>query len=149
MFKGTDGYQGSSPRMRGAPGDRMPVLRLLRIIPADAGSTVWDLMNWTVTWDHPRGCGEHSSEISWPSSFGGSSPRMRGAHTTLTSSHLGIRIIPADAGSTPRLPVPAVEIRDHPRGCGEHVEGFGSVLGQVGSSPRMRGARSAINNARQ
>ena len=52
--------------------------------------------------------------------FGGSSPRMRGAHNWLELTTPYKRIIPADAGSTPPLAVSACAFWDHPRGCGEH-----------------------------
>ena len=71
---------GSSPRMRGAlravqaqPGD-------VGIIPADAGSTTCRRLRMPVTWDHPRGCGEHVSSYAYWAATLGSSPRMRGAH---------------------------------------------------------------------
>ena len=73
--------------------------------------------------------------------FIGSSPRMRGALQIVGSPRMGMRIIPADAGSTTRLSVPAVKIRDHPRGCGEHALTTPWMVAVIGSSPRMRGAR--------
>ena len=51
----------------------------MRIIPADAGSTVFSMIATGITRDHPRGCGEHLT-YNWNSPFEkGSSPRMRGA----------------------------------------------------------------------
>ena len=91
-----------------------------RIIPADAGSTRDRIMVMQIPRDHPRGCGEHqelSNVIGGPE---GSSPRMRGAHETIVSRILIIRIIPADAGSTCHWPTKSANRRDHPRGCGEH-----------------------------
>ena len=70
------------------------------IIPADAGSTVSVLMNWTVMKDHPRGCGEHEGGIPAKPLDCGSSPRMRGAHGNPHQKFIPLRIIPADAGST-------------------------------------------------
>ena len=51
---------GSSPRMRGAPGDGHQPPAAGRIIPADAGSTLLCWCHEVSPWDHPRGCGEHS-----------------------------------------------------------------------------------------
>ena len=50
-----------------------------RIIPADAGST--QINSWTtrISWDHPRGCGEHQRTTNDDTREQGSSPRMRGA----------------------------------------------------------------------
>ena len=90
----------------------------------------------------------------------GSSPRMRGARGRHPREASGLRIIPADAGST-RQPPPEVHTpedhprgcgehtlvyaihkynEDHPRGCGEHTLGHPSSTASVGSSPRMREA---------
>ena len=52
--------QGSSPRMRGARIGCRRIIRLGRIIPADAGSTVAITVSYDPSKDHPRGCGEHS-----------------------------------------------------------------------------------------
>ena len=114
----------------------------LRIIPADAGSTRSSAGIGRPGEDHPRGCGEHSSEISWPSSFGGSSPRMRGARKPIQMYAKGYRIIPADAGSTTVVFMQIYGERDHPRGCGEHMFLSNYSVLVMGSSPRMRGARS-------
>ena len=37
----------------------------------------------------------------------GSSPRMRGARNEVVNKQTGERIIPADAGSTARIPIPS------------------------------------------
>ena len=75
---------GSSPRMRGALVSHYCCILLLRIIPADAGST--DTSNVT-----------RSRRM-------GSSPRMRGARYRYHAMMRGNGIIPADAGSTLRNP---------------------------------------------
>ena len=70
---------GSSPRMRGAPSRQQHEPRIVRIIPADAGSTV-TLIFFSIVWqDHPRGCGEHKRYKARGNTPTGSSPRMRGA----------------------------------------------------------------------
>ena len=65
---------------------------------------------------------------------------MRGAQYRDPVAREGLRIIPADAGST-RAEKPFIKGKgDHPRGCGEHVgQGFADNA-VAGSSPRMRGA---------
>ena len=88
--------------MRGARG---PVIRpavAVRIIPADAGSTLAGKPVEDSQRDHPRGCGEHSLSPSVLSKYLGSSPRMRGALFIDGRCAVGSRIIPADAGSTGR-----------------------------------------------
>ena len=132
---------GSSPRMRGAP----PCLSIwraaIRIIPADAGSTLMPLSDMCMIEDHPRGCGEHSGRVASVLSSSGSSPRMRGAPKQITVPIVAGRIIPADAGSTIQCRKSYRRWEDHPRGCGEHqIVKYQSVV-QKGSSPRMRGAQ--------
>ena len=126
--------------MRGAqlPGG-VPVTGM-RIIPADAGNTSIILPLLMLLADHPRGCGEHA--IGWLtySCRWGSSPRMRGTLSDQLVGDAGCRIIPADAGST-TMPLPPMRSdRDHPRGCGEHLQQRYRATDRQGSSPRMRGA---------
>ena len=113
-----------------------------RIIPADAGSTTDDDRRRFSGLDHPRGCGEHHSESPGLRCPLGSSPRMRGAQFLNPRILLRIRIIPADAGSTRTTRWEIPQCKDHPRGCGEHICRYSSVLASDGSSPRMRGAHA-------
>ena len=53
-----------------------------------------------------------------------------------------VGIIPAYAGSTSRPRAAWRRAWDHPRVCGEHGHGRQVVRQRLGSSPRMRGARS-------
>ena len=53
----------------------------------------------------------------------GSSPRMRGALSSLRVEDVADGIIPADAGSTYIDRYGIVHTKDHPRGCGEHIRG--------------------------
>ena len=113
----------------------------VRIIPADAGSTVFLCFVRLRSEDHPRRCGEHKSTPKCYTRSDGSSPRMRGALPPGTVQVLGQGIIPADAGSTFVLELRQRLAPDHPRGCGEH---YSSILKDEflpGSSPRMRGAQ--------
>ena len=86
--------------MRGALYAELLIILLVRIIPADAGSTspLWSLRYLSA--DHPRGCGEHLRSGPTLVPIPGSSPRMRGAlgGDGVWAECLGI--IPADAGST-------------------------------------------------
>ena len=137
----TGQVRGSSPRMRGAHHTGSQAGLIHGIIPADAGSTSDSLRAWTLTRDHPRGCGEHAGRKGNKVLRQGSSPRMRVAQFLTRLIHRIMRIIPADAGSTPVELLPIGPPEDHPRGCGEHSV-MSSPFRQVrGSSPRMRGAR--------
>mgnify|MGYP000982101885 CR=1 FL=1 len=72
----------------------------------------------------------------------GSSPRMRGAPTYEHRADGTRGIIPAHAGSTNPRCTAAPWTRDHPRACGEHSATRRANSTGLGSSPRMRGARS-------
>ena len=65
---------------------------------------------------------------------------MRGAlpETIVGTTLRGI--IPAYAGSTSSPSWTPQVRRDHPRVCGEHSDITADVSGELGSSPRMRGA---------
>ena len=65
---------------------------------------------------------------------------MRGALGGGLSKAAGLRIIPADAGSTPHGTSDHTSSRDHPRRCGEHVVFYPQSGDKEGSSPQMRGA---------
>ena len=93
--------RGSSPRMRGARGRGHGLFPRPRIIPADAGSTIGDIMTDQTLKDHPRGCGEHQVNKALEANKQGSSPRMRGAQVPHRLPEPPQGIIPADAGSTP------------------------------------------------
>ena len=69
---------GSSPRMRGAHRADLAPRILHGIIPADAGSTVLQCDYAESVVDHPRGCGEHYTNLYTGSQIQGSSPPMRG-----------------------------------------------------------------------
>ena len=65
---------------------------------------------------------------------------MRGARIADLLGGKWGRIIPADAGSTYKFPLPDDPLEDHPRGCGEHAQMTEYENEWQGSSPRMRGA---------
>ena len=72
---------------------------------------------------------------------------MRGAQRDRMYAERPAGIIPADAGSTPVAVPLCCCFQDHPRGCGEHSEGFRHLISHTGSSPRMRGAPLALSES--
>ena len=68
---------------------------------------------------------------------------MRGAPASRRQGGVRRGIIPAYAGSTFAKVSASWYPRDHPRVCGEHMGARPDNLSNVGSSPRMRGARLA------
>ena len=93
-------HRGSSPRMRGTHGLGTPLGLNTGIIPADAGNTGPLPALPRVSWDHPRGCGEHDDTPGLYIWLHGSSPRMRGTRGTAVATERCHGIIPADAGNT-------------------------------------------------
>ena len=110
------------------------------IIPALAGSTHVHSAIPSAPRDHPRACGEHTPRHTIASFFLGSSPRLRGAPSSIRGKNAGDGIIPALAGSTKSNLFRSSRYRDHPRACGEHRIAGGCLRPAWGSSPRLRGA---------
>ena len=85
-------------------------------------------------------CGEHDTTCTRSPRDTGSSPHVRGAHSTRPSAHCRTGIIPACAGSTPTWVRLCASNGDHPRMCGEHRTGRPYFAIVQGSSPHVRGA---------
>ena len=92
--------RGSSPHVRGALVWSCPYCGHSGIIPACAGSTPQMTHSISITWDHPRMCGEHIVKHVRPCSKRGSSPHVRGARIPSQRQGRLSGIIPACAGST-------------------------------------------------
>ena len=138
------GRVGSSPRMRGTPGETPSSDGQSRFIPAHAGNTSRSSPRQQISSVHPRACGEHAGMVGGCGSASGSSPRMRGTHPVAARAAAAVRFIPAHAGNTASAAAgrrgPAV----HPRACGEHRAEHAGQKGDRGSSPRMRGTLSDL-----
>ena len=133
---------GSSPRIRGALRLHHPPRLVLRIIPADAGSTTFASPIGKEPQDHPRRCGEHAAVPYTTDKAAQSSSKMRGALSRTRGSGSLPAIIPADAGSTYHEQTVRVSGRDHPRRCGEHQIAPQAAKAGIGSSTQMRGAQT-------
>ena len=132
--------EGSSPRVRGSHCRCFLGNRLMGIIPAGAGLTRARPTTSFPSRDHPRGCGAHEvGTLDRPPSMG-SSPRVRGSHTTCLAQKTCKGIIPAGAGLTDLDHFIKEQLRDHPRGCGAHASRGWSTASRQGSSPRVRGS---------
>ena len=135
---------GSSPRARGTHllRSQQPVRR--RFIPAGAGNTPLALWRGHMGAVHPRGCGEHCHRAQKAQNRIGSSPRVRGTRCGAPPAHGPSRFIPAGAGNT-IWPIWRTWMRSvHPRGCGEHLDVFGTGMWLFGSSPRVRGTPAGV-----
>ena len=118
LHTGSD--NGSSPLSRGILSLRRETCQRIRIIPALAGNTEVLQAHLTWSWDHPRSRGEYfmvppSLVISL-----GSSPLSRGIRGGVPGPEPGLRIIPALAGNTSRIPESCYGLADHPRSRGEY-----------------------------
>ena len=138
---------GSSPHMRGTPSHVPVYAYLIGIIPAYAGNTYPWQQRTPVLRDHPRICGEHVLGSDDHVSGTGSSPHMRGTLKTGFSTIGSGGIIPAYAGNTAWIGIRAGSTVDHPRICGEHSAASCICSSSSGSSPHMRGTRSAGANS--
>ena len=137
---------GSSPRVRGARTMVVSSSPPHGIIPACAGSTLQSSRTKCTRTDHPRVCGEHHYLLQDDITSPGSSPRVRGAPNSVLVHYPDVGIIPACAGSTSRRNRRCRVRGDHPRVCGEHAMCSDASVARVGSSPRVRGARSYVES---
>ncbi len=138
---------GSSPRMRGKRQTLHQTLTRNRLIPAYAGKTSINLYSFPRSRAHPRVCGENGSNLAAGIGGAGSSPRMRGK-LLMNGGHVKrIGLIPAYAGKTLIRAVNMFTPATHPRVCGENAFCIASSSGITGSSPRMRGKRTAQRRA--
>ena len=92
--------EGSSPHVRGARFIKSATQDAVGIIPACAGSTPQMTHSISITWDHPRMCGEHAFQANDKVVYQGSSPHVRGARHCRDHVTYSCGIIPACAGST-------------------------------------------------
>ena len=88
-------------------------------------------------------CGEHFIISARGLGKTGSSPHVRGAPERFEAFARAVGIIPACAGSTTSIGHNWTGMWDHPRMCGEHVVLPPFFWTVSGSSPHVRGARSA------
>ena len=134
--------QGPSPRVRGSLAGETERCIRSGSIPAGAGKpspcrqgSLWFRV-------HPRGCGEVPSTCSWSYASLGPSPRVRGSPAPTEERGGRLGSIPAGAGKPNIRSVAFVNMRVHPRGCGEAARPPGQLLDVRGPSPRVRGSRA-------
>ena len=132
---------GSSPLTRGAQLRRQERPRLIRLIPAHAGSTRSLRVGSRMRRAHPRARGEHMAGPAGCHLGHGSSPLTRGARRLRIRQGRLLGLIPAHAGSTGSDAGRSAGIGAHPRSRGEHVTLLLPRFLLPGSSPLTRGAR--------
>ena len=125
--------------MRGKREIRAHLYQTLRITPARAGKTKRQAARRSRTSDHPRACGENSSNYSPLYSPSGSPPRVRGKLGLGGLRRAAHRITPARAGKTKKPRSAPWQRPDHPRACGENRLSRRNPRNPQGSPPRVRG----------
>ena len=138
------GGRGSSPRVRGTPGQDEAVPGDVRFIPACAGNARSTLGRGGSPTVHPRVCGERHCRRRTAAASIGSSPRVRGTLARVQPQCSVPRFIPACAGNATYCVLPGYRTAVHPRVCGERVKLAAKVGGGLGSSPRVRGTRGVL-----
>ena len=122
--------------------------RLGGITPACAGKRTPLLTPRSVTWDHPRVCGEKPESGRWGEQDAGSPPRMRGKAPRFLIAKGLFRITPAYAGKSVKVNEPDCLPRDHPRVCGEKKDNPDEWSEVQGSPPRVRGKEEMLYQGR-
>ena len=128
------------PRLCGEKRNAKEIAHLLHgITPAYAGKSGINCNQIPVTEDHPRLCGEKLQIPSDQYIFQGSPPPMRGKGVSHSSQTFVFGITPAYAGKSHLYGYYTIEVRDHPRLCGE--KSFTPLCESlyIGSPPPMRG----------
>ena len=125
--------------MRGKPKGAVPFAAYERITPAGAGKTASGLHKAKGGQDHPRRCGENSSDNVKCSFDLGSPPQVRGKPVNSAFFRPTFRITPAGAGKTQHHDEHNTPNQDHPRRCGENFHVSTSILQPPGSPPQVRG----------
>ena len=110
---------GSPPRVRGKVQGDTSLTAQMRITPACAGKSRYNLNQPVVSGDHPRVCGEKARTPANHTEQLGSPPRVRGK----VRGHLSVQVFPVD----------------HPRVCGEKSATVSVRVKNRGSPPRVRG----------
>ena len=125
--------------MRGTHQGQIPYITAQGLIPTYAGNTAGRISCRVCGGAHPHVCGEHERGLHGVSEPEGSSPRMRGTHSSMLPLTLMLGLIPTYAGNTCYSFGGGGDRWAHPHVCGEHICSNRRQSRAVGSSPRMRG----------
>ncbi len=129
----------SIPRVRGREYAELLAPCPPRNIPARAGPSRGRSPRRCRASEHPRACGAERSSSLPPSSFHGTSPRMRGRVDVERAAVGGVRNIPARAGPRCGRGVGTSRRGEHPRACGAEYRRPRRRPPRCGTSPRVRG----------
>ena len=110
---------GSPPRVRGTEPPSASIEYRVRITPACAGNSKRIFDGNRIGTDHPRVCGEQVDKLRQEGALEGSPPRVRGTDGVTAEAHTIEGITPACAGNRAAGRMEGINMRDHPRVCGE------------------------------
>ena len=113
---------GSPPRVRGKGPRKARHTRPDGITPACAGKRMAQTRTTSMSWDHPRVCGEKDHARHDTHARTGSPPRVRGKDCLASLLLRPIGITPACAGKRRRATWNQKQSGDHPRVCGEKTK---------------------------
>ena len=130
---------GSPPRVRGKDAQHLKKLFKRGITPACAGKSCRIYSFISVSWDHPRVCGEKLPICGNCAAVKGSPPRVRGKVLNENEATSYPGITPACAGKSFALFYILLAVWDHPRVCGEKTRTASASCTSAGSPPRVRG----------
>ena len=119
----------------------IPVLVVVRFIPAGAGNTRSQSAKSSSTTVYPRWRGEHISGVAAVSRQRGLSPLARGTPSGYGEITVVVRFIPAGAGNTWLSWAIVAGIAVYPRWRGEHTLSALLRASRYGLSPLARGTR--------
>ena len=118
------------------------------ITPACAGKRNSIQLFQSLSWDHPRVCGEKDLLPECDYCRKGSPPRVRGkANANCVGTHK-TGITPACAGKSHAGPGNGGTGQDHPRVCGEKLHCSSPAPVAAGSPPRVRGKAAGASVGR-
>ena len=138
-WRPTNLQRGSPPQVRGKRAAEFRHGGEAGITPAGAGKTRFFSNFTSPLKDHPRRCGENFAPVAACMILIGSPPQVRGKHSSKNVSMLLMRITPAGAGKTFRIPLAVRPSKDHPRRCGENLSAIFRAAPDLGSPPQVRG----------
>ena len=111
--------KGSPPHVRERLATAFVTMLIMRITPACAGKTTYDIYQYTIYKDHPRMCGKDVISQALIYALLGSPPHVRERQNVGMYVNAYWGITPACAGKTSHTPESRCSSKDHPRMCGK------------------------------
>ena len=117
-----------------------------RIIPTRVGTSQSYRCVCRSRQDHPHACGDKVMQRRVDIDKQGSSPRVWGQEWVALYDRHTMRIIPTRVGTSKIKFTIFFLNQDHPHACGDKPESHIRTTQQKGSSPRVWGQASALND---